>query len=71
MLFTSAEVSGRPSWKRTPAEMENIGDRIRCFPGFSKIAVEIHLIVAVEQAVEEQSIETLRLRIGGKAWIEK
>jgi len=32
--------------------------------------VEIHLIIARQQAVEEQSIEALRLRIGRKARVE-
>ena len=52
------------------AEMENISTRIWGVPGFCEIAVEIHLIVALQQAAEEQSIEALRLRISGKARIE-
>jgi hypothetical protein len=32
--------------------------------------VEIHLVVALEQAAEEQAIDALGLRIGGKAWVE-
>ena len=32
--------------------------------------VEIHLIVALQQAAEEESVDLLRLRIGGKARVE-
>jgi hypothetical protein len=32
--------------------------------------LEIHLIVAVQQAIEEESVEALRLRVSGKAPVE-
>jgi len=32
--------------------------------------VKIHLIVALQQAAEEESIDALGLRIGGKARVE-
>ena len=54
----------------TMAEMENISTWIWGLPGFCEIAVEIHLIVALQQAVEQESIEALRLRISGKTRIE-
>src|SRR5713226_5937190 len=50
--------------------MENVGKRVGSRPGFGKIAAEIHLIVALQQAAEEESIDALRLRIGGKARVE-
>src|SRR5229473_1941391 len=54
VALTSAEVSAR------------VGSR----PGFRKVAVEIHLIVALEQAAEKQSIDALGLRIRGKPRVE-
>jgi hypothetical protein len=52
------------------AKMENVRERIRSRPGFRKIAVKIHLIVALQQAAEEEPIDALGLRIRGKARIE-
>ena len=52
------------------AEVEDVGERVGRVPGFGEIAVEIHLIVALEEAAEEQAIDFLRLRVGGKAGIE-
>ena len=54
----------------TAAKMEEVGERVGCRPGFGKIAVEIHLTVALQQAAEEESVDALGLRIGGKARIE-
>ena len=51
-------------------EMENVGERIRGGPGFGEVAVEIHLIVALEEAAEEQAVNALGLRIGGEARVE-
>ena len=52
------------------AQVENISDRIWSLPGFGKVAAEIHMIVALQQAAEEKSIDALRLRISGKARVE-
>ena len=52
------------------AEMENVGERVGSVPGFGEIAVEIHLIVALEEAAEEQAVNALGLRISGEARIE-
>ena len=52
------------------AKMEDVSERVGSGPGFGKIAVEIHLIVALQQAAEEESIDALGLRIGGKARVE-
>jgi len=45
--------------------MEDVSERVGSRPGFGKIAVKIHLIVALQQAAEEESIDALGLRIGG------
>ncbi len=52
------------------AQMENIGARVGSRPGFRKVAAEVHLIVALEEAAEEQSVKALGLRVGGKARVE-
>ena len=52
------------------AEMENVGERVGSFPGFGEVAVKIHLIVALEEAAEEQTVNALGLRIGGEARVE-
>src|SRR6267143_1129333 len=52
------------------AEMEDVSERVGSRPGFGKIAVETHLIVALQQAAEEEPIDALGLRIGGKARVE-
>jgi hypothetical protein len=52
------------------AQMENVRERVGCRPGFGKIPAEIQLIVALEEAAEEQSIDALGLRIRGKARVE-
>jgi hypothetical protein len=52
------------------AEMEDVREWIGNGPGFGEVAAEIHLIVALQQAAEEKSIDALRLRIGGKARVE-
>jgi hypothetical protein len=50
--------------------MEDVSERVGSRPGFGKIAVKIHLIVALQQAAEEKSIDALGLRIGGEARVE-
>ncbi len=52
------------------AEMEYVGEWVRKFPGFREVAVEIHLVVALEEAAEEQAVDVLRLRVSGETWIE-
>jgi hypothetical protein len=52
------------------AEMENVGERVGSVPGFGEVAVEIHLVVALEEAAEEQAVEVLGLRVGGETRIE-
>src|SRR6202023_138746 len=51
-------------------EMEDVGHRVGNIPGLGKVAVEVHLGVAFKQAAEEQSVDVLRLRVGGVARIE-
>src|SRR6476660_193934 len=48
------------------AEMENVGERIGSIPGFREVAVEVHLMVALEEPAEEQAVNALGLRIGGE-----
>jgi hypothetical protein len=50
--------------------MEDVSERVGRRPGLGKIAVKIHLIVALQQAAEEESIDALGLRIRGKARVE-
>jgi hypothetical protein len=52
------------------AEMEDVSERVGSRPEFGKIAVKIHLVVALQQAAEEESIDALGLRIRGEARIE-
>ena len=52
------------------AEMEDVGERVGRVPGFGEVAVEIHLIVALEEAAEEQAVDALGLRIRGEARVE-
>src|ERR1700722_2190594 len=52
------------------AQMENVGERVGRAPGFSQIAMEIHLIVALEKAAEQEPVQFLGLRVGGEARIE-
>src|SRR6267378_892672 len=52
------------------AEMEDISEQVGSRPRFGKIAVEVHLIVALQQAAEEEPIDALGLRIGGEARVE-
>ena len=52
------------------AEMEDVRERVGRVPGFGEVAVEIHLIVALEEAAEEQAVNALGLRIRGEARVE-
>ena len=52
------------------AEMEDVSERVGRLPGFGEVAVEIHLIVALEEAAEEQAVNALRLGVGGEAGVE-
>ncbi len=52
------------------AKVEDVGERVRSIPSFGEIAVEIHLVVAFEEAAEEQAVDVLGLRVGGEAGIE-
>ena len=52
------------------AQMEDVRERIGRRPRFRKIAVEIHLVLALQQTAEEQPIDALGLRICGKARVE-
>jgi len=54
----------------TTMQVEHISDQIRRFLRFGEVAAEIHLIVALKQAAEQESIDALRLRISGKARVE-
>ncbi len=52
------------------AKVEDIGERVGRVPGFGEIAVKIHLVVALEEAAEEQAVDVRGLRVGGEAGIE-
>jgi hypothetical protein len=52
------------------AEMERVGERVGRAPGIGEVAAQIHLVVAFEKATEEEAVDSLGLRIGGKARIE-
>ena len=52
------------------ADMENVSKRVGSRPGFGKITAETHLIVALQQAAEEESIDALGLRIDSEARVE-
>lgn len=54
----------------TLAKVEDVGEWIGSVPGFGEVAVEVHLIVAFEQAAEEKAIDALRLRVGGEAGVQ-
>ena len=54
----------------TAAKMEHVRKRIGSRPGFGEVAVKIHLIISLEQAAEEESVDALGLGIGGEARIE-
>ncbi len=51
-------------------EVNHVGERVRRFPAFRKVAAKIHLLVALEEATEEQTINALRLRVGCVTWVE-
>jgi hypothetical protein len=52
------------------AQMKHAGERVGSRPGFREIAAEIHLIVALQQAAEEEPIKPLGLCIGAEARVE-
>ena len=52
------------------AQVENVGERIWSAPGVGEIAVEIHLVVALEEAAEEESVDFLGLGVCGEARIK-
>ncbi len=52
------------------SEVKNVGQRIRYFPGIGEVAMNDHLVVAFDEAAEEQSVEMLRLPVGGEAGVE-
>src|SRR5277367_5725530 len=54
----------------TAAQMENVGEGVGGIPGFSEVAVEIHLGIAFYETVEDQPIDTLGFGIGGVARVE-
>jgi hypothetical protein len=54
----------------TFAEMEDVGERSGGVPGFGEIGMEIHFVVALDQAVEDQRGETLGLGVGAETGIE-
>jgi hypothetical protein len=45
--------------------MELVRDRIGRAPGIGKVAAEIHLVVAFEEAAEEEVVDSSRLRVAG------
>jgi len=79
VALTSVAVSARPSWKRTlRRRWKTLSERVGSRPGFSKIAVKIHLIVALQQAAEEKSSMRwdcesceARVEIGGAGFDEE
>src|SRR5438445_13721980 len=52
------------------AEMEDVRERVGRLPGFGEVAVEIHWIVALEEAAEEKAVIGRGWRIRGKAGAE-
>jgi len=52
------------------AEMEDVGEGSGRVPGFGEIRVEIHLGVALDQAVEKESGEALGLCVRAEAGVE-
>ena len=52
------------------AKVEDVGERVRSIPGFGEVAVEIHLVVAFEEAAEEQAVNVLGLSVGSEAGVE-
>src|SRR5881296_3852638 len=52
------------------AEVNHVGERVRRFPALRKVAAKIHLLVALEEATEEQTVNPLRLRVGRITGVE-
>jgi hypothetical protein len=52
-------------------EMENVRGGVRSFPGVGKVTVEDHVFVAGDEAAEEEGVDTLGLRVGGEARVER
>ena len=52
------------------SEVKNVSQRVGRLPRFGEVAVQRHFVVALDEAVEKQTIEVLRLRIGRKTRIE-
>jgi hypothetical protein len=52
------------------AEMKDVSERIGSRPGFGEIPAEMHLIVTLEEAAEEEAVDALGLGIGGVARVE-
>src|ERR1700730_13681476 len=51
-------------------KVENVGKRIADVPGFGEVAVEVHPIIALQEAAEQESVDALGLRIGGETRVE-
>ena len=51
-------------------EMEDVGERVGNFPCVGEISVKVHLGVALQQAAEEEAVDTLGVGIGGVAGVE-
>jgi hypothetical protein len=52
------------------AKVEDVGEGVRDRPGFGEVAVKVHLVVAANEAAEEEAIDALRIGVGGEAGIE-
>jgi hypothetical protein len=51
-------------------QVEDLGHGIGKLPGFSEVAVEVHLFVAFEGGGKEQAVNALGLAVGGIAGVE-
>jgi len=51
-------------------EMENISERVGRLPGCGEVAANVHIVIARDEAAEEEAVDALGLAVGGVARVE-
>jgi hypothetical protein len=51
-------------------KVKDVGERIRHFPSFRQAWLNVQMLIAGQQSIEEKLANPLRLRIKTNAWVE-
>src|SRR5262249_41590896 len=51
------------------SNMEDVSKRVRNFPAFRECRFYVEMLIAIQQVIEDQAVDALRLRVDADSWI--